>query len=340
MQPEMLITHHKLYKNRLVFDFMEDGKEDKNINNKFAGIRQSLWNFYEKKYKLLLWIPFIMLALSFVIIGFYAFTTGEFIPRDVSLKGGVILTIPISKDIDNVGLERSLNSKFAKNDITVRLLRNVGNPAGVVIEADIKGSSKEELDALKSAVGKELNIDLSKVQYGLEVIGSSLGESFFKESLIALMVAFLFMGIVVFFYFRTFVPSIAVVLAAFSDMVVALAVIHLLGVKIGTAGIAAFLMLIGYSVDTDILLTVRVLKRKEGTLMERIASSIKTGMTMTITAIVAVTVAMIVTQSEVIKQIMLILLIGLTADIINTWIQNVGLLRLYAESRQKKGKSI
>ena len=148
------------------------------------------------------------------------------------------------------------------------------------------------------------------------------------------------MGIVVLIYFRTFIPSIAIILAAFSDMVFALAVINLMDVRIGTAGIAAFLMLIGYSVDTDILLSVRVLKRKEGTVMDRIMSSIKTGMTETLTAIVAVTVAMFVTQSEVIRQIMLILLIGLIADIFNTWIQNVGLLRIYVERKAKKGITI
>ena len=145
------------------------------------------------------------------------------------------------------------------------------------------------------------------------------------------------MGLVVLIYFRTFIPSIAVIIAAFSDMIFALAAINLLNIRVGTAGIAAFLMLIGYSVDTDILLTVRVLKRKEGSVMDRIISSIKTGMTETLTALVAITVAMIVTQSEVIRQIMIILLMGLIADIFNTWIQNVGLLRIYVERKAKKG---
>ena len=145
------------------------------------------------------------------------------------------------------------------------------------------------------------------------------------------------MGLVVMIYFRTFVPSMAIIIAAFSDMVFALAMSNLMGMRIGTAGIAAFLMLIGYSVDTDILLTVRVLKRKEGTIMDRIYGAIKTGMTETMTAVVAVVVALIVTQSEVISQIMIILLFGLIADIFNTWIQNVGFLRMHVEKQAKKG---
>lgn len=302
-------------------------------------LKQAIIDIYVHKYKTLLIIPFLMLIIALGIIGYYHYKTGEFIPRDVSLKGGIILTVPINAEVDSDVIYNSLSSKFPQNDITVRVLRNVGKPAALGIEADIQGSEKEKLDQFLGVVESELKIELSKVDYGLEVVGSSLGESFFRESLIALIVAFVFMALVVFIYFRTLVPSLAIVLAAFSDMVVALAVIHLLGVKIGTSGIAAFLMLIGYSVDTDILLTVRVLKRKEGTVMDRIFSSIKTGMTETATAIVAVGVAMLVTQSEVIKEIMLILLIGLAADIINTWIQNVGLLRIYLERKEKKNQN-
>ena len=176
--------------------------------------------------------------------------------------------------------------------------------------------------------------------HSTEVMGSSLGASFFKETMIALLLAFLFMGFVVFLYFRTIIPSLAVILAAFSDIIVTLAIVNLLGIKLSTAGIAAFLMLIGYSVDTDILLTTRMLKRKEGSLNERIMEAMKTGLTMTITTLAVVTLALIFSQSNTIQQIMLILFIGLFVDIINTWIQNVGILRWYLEKYGKNKENI
>ena len=167
-----------------------------------------------------------------------------------------------------------------------------------------------------------------------------MGASFFKDLIIALLIAFVFMAIVVFLYFRNLVPAGAVILAAASDILITLAIVNLIGMKLSAAGIAAFLMLIGYSVDTDILLSTRVLKRREGTEMERIYGAFKTGMTMTITTLIAITVALVITQSEVIRQIMTILLIGLIVDIINTWIQNVGILRLYLERKAKKLENI
>ena len=97
-------------------------------------------------------------------------------------------------------------------------------------------------------------------------------------------------------------------------------------------------MLIGYSVDTDILLTTRVLKRKEGTVFDRIIDSMKTGMTMSMTSLLAAVVAYTFSTSDVIKQIMIIIIIGLAFDMLNTWIQNTGILRSHLDRKAKKGQ--
>ena len=156
-----------------------------------------------------------------------------------------------------------------------------------------------------------------------------------RYPILILIVAFILMGITVIIYFRMLVPSLAVILAGFSDIIVTLAIFNVTGMKLSTAGVAAFLMLIGYSVDTDILLTSRVLKQHHGTVMERIYGAIKTGLTMTTTTLVAVAVALIFVKSDTIKQIMLIIFIGVLVDIIMTWIQNVAILRMYIERKHR-----
>ncbi|MBC8501127.1 MAG: protein translocase subunit SecF [Nanoarchaeota archaeon] len=283
---------------------------------------------YDTQYKRLVLIPLILLLLAFIVLGVNMATTGDFMNRGVSLKGGLTLTIPSEEPISILELEVALNSEFPANDIVVRGLSELGVQRGVIIEADITPDEREGFIFFvegRTGIDEEL--------YSIEEIGSSLGASFFKQTMIAVLFAFVFMGLVVFWYFRTLVPSGAVILAAFSDIVVTLAIVNLMGMKIGTAGIAAFLMLIGYSVDTDILLSTRVLKRTEGTVMKRVYGAMKTGLTMNGSTIVAVTAALILADSEVIKQIMTIILIGLFVDIINTWIQNVSILRYYLEKK-------
>ena len=79
-----------------------------------------------------------------------------------------------------------------------------------------------------------------------------------------------------------------------------------------------------------------VLKRKEGSVMDRVYSAMKTGLTMSATTLSAVLIALIFVQSEIVKQIMIILFIGLLVDLVMTWIQNVGILRLYLEKKHRR----
>lgn len=129
------------------------------------------------------------------------------------------------------------------------------------------------------------------------------------------------------------VPSLAILISAVSDIIMPLTMVNLLGMKLSSAGIVAFLMLIGYSVDTDILLTTRVLRRKGDSINNSIFGAFKTGVTMTLTSIIAVTVGLIVVYSfqSILNQIFIILIIGLSVDLFNTWITNVCLIKWYAE---------
>tara|TARA_Y100000310_G_C20560934_1_gene753027 strand:- start:33 stop:950 length:918 start_codon:yes stop_codon:yes gene_type:complete len=300
--------------------------------------KEKLEKFHDKNYKKLLLIPLFLLIISFVLIGVKIKDTGDFVGKDISLKGGITLTVYTDKIIDINGLESSL-SKETGFEILVRKLTDfsTGKQIGLIIEsAKVEDKSLEEQeDSLKNSVRKTLGVELTSENYSTEVMGSSLGESFYKEMLIALLVAFLFMGIVVFITFRTFVPSLAVIFSALFDITMTLGVINLFNIKLSTAGIAAFLMILGYAIDTDILLTTRMIKRKEGTVFSRILNAGKTGLTMSLTTISALTVAFIFTNSPILKQMFLIILIGLSFDLISTWINTCGILKWYLEKKNK-----
>ncbi len=290
-----------------------------------------LKDVYENKYRILLIIPFLLLILALVQIAVQTAMTGDFVNKGVTLKGGSTITINKEISLSLTELESFLKDNFKRADINVRSITSAGKFVSIAIDSDAQ--NQEEINVLLDVLTKKLG--LVKEDYNIEVMGSSLGKSFFKQTMIALLIAFILMGFVVLIYFRTIVPSLAVILAAFSDIVVTLAIFNLTGIKLSTAGIAAFLMLIGYSVDTDILLSTRLLKRKEGSLTERVYGAMKTGLTMSATTLTAIVVALIFVESEIVKQIMIILFIGLLVDLVMTWIQNVGILRLYLEKKKK-----
>ncbi len=297
------------------------------IKGKFKSPEKGLLkSIYEDHYKLLLVIPILLLLLSFVQISYQYASTGDFVNRGVDLKGGITLTLP-EKSYEPAELQQILKSSLG-GDISVR---RMSQSKGLLIEAsDI--AQADLISKLEEIFG---NLE-PQDDYSVEEMGSSLGSSFFMEIVKALLISFALMAIVVFISFRLPSPCLIIILAAFADIVTTLAIFNLTGAKLGKGGIAAFLMLIGYSVDTDVLLSTRVLKRKFGSVNSRVYSAIKTGMTMTLTTLVALVAAVILTDSEVIRQIMTILIIGLLVDILNTWITNVALLKMYLQRKAQR----
>lgn len=286
---------------------------------------KGLLKIYDKHYLKLLLIPVIIFLAAVVLMGYQLATTGEFINKGVSLSGGIVLTIPVENPVGLDEVTDLLHSKFPNDEIDVRSTDEFGVQKSIIILTDNINAKDGILQALESIIPGAVANSSS------ETTGAALGESFFRETMTAMIMAFVLMGIVVFVAFRTFAPSVMVIVAVIADILETVVTFNLLGMKMSGAGIAALLMLIGYSVDTDILLTTRVLKSKAGTVFSRTVSAANTGIMLTTTTLIAVSVSFILTDSVVIKEIMIIMLIGLGFDLINTWLQNTALLRYYVE---------
>jgi len=286
---------------------------------------------YRKKYKHLLIIPILILLLSAGVLLLNNHKTGEFIDKDISLKGGTLVTVQTVQDIDISGTEDKLGEELGAS-VRVKEIRGVasGGRIGYTFESGTTG----DIDTLKKSIEESSGILLVEGQYTIEEMSSSLSSTFWNSTIKALILAFIFMAGVVFFYFRKLVPSLAITLAAVSNLIGVLALMNILSIRLSTAGVAALLMLLGYSVDTNILLSTKLLKRKDLELTERLYSALKTGLTMAVTTITALLVVWILSPASVLRQISLILIFGLMLDMINTWVMNSSLLRIWLKRRE------
>ena len=306
--PHVNHEHHEPKKSKFSFDSLEGP--------------------YNKHYKLLLILPVIMLLGSIIYLSVFYAQTGGFFYRDVTLTGGTTITI-FDNNLTSLQLEKALQPKY--EDVVVRALTDFSTGKTLAITVESQADHIELRKSVEEAVGYSLTTDNSNVEFS----GSSLSDSFYKELIFAMLLAFAFMMVVVFIIFRSFLPSTYVILSALMDILGTIVIIDLIGIKISTAGVAAFLMLIGYSVDTDILLTARVLKTGEGNTNRKILGAFKTCLTLTICSIFSFSIAYFLVISPVIKQAFLILLIGLFVDLIATWFMNASLLK-WSEDRKHK----
>jgi preprotein translocase subunit SecF len=272
-----------------------------------------------KNYKLFLIVPITLLLIA--LIGFYHLSQKGF-NKDIDLRGGNQLILEFERFVNIKSIENILKEYGAK----VRGGKTFSGYS-VFIELPEEVYAKTVIEKLEKNGYKIKN-------YSIQKISPVLGEQFFKQSIMALLIAFLLMGIVVFVIFKEILPSLYIIFAVFSNILETLVFSQFLGVPLSLASIAGILLLIGYSVDTDILLTSRVL-RGEGELKARINSALKTGLTMSLTTLSAIAIVLLISSSAILTQIALILFIGLCCDLVNTWLGNAIMLRWWVEHKWK-----
>lgn len=326
---------------------------------------------YDKTYKLIILIPALMLLFSVIYLVSFYNTNHDIFKKDISLKGGTSITVYSQTDITK--LTDYLSSKFSDFNIREISNLNTGKQEAFIIEVEAQPEEAKKtledylgftLDNKNSSIeftGTSIGEGFYKqamfsILLAFSLMGAVIFLIFAKgwkiKFLVVLLVLipmfmfaahvsinilFYIIGILLivcfFIYFKFNMPSFFVIFCALADMLMTLTIVNLLGIRVSTAGIVAFLMLIGYSVDSDILLTTRVLRQSEGTINSRIGSAFKTGIIMTLTSLAAVVVSLIIvgSYSPALKQIFTILTIGLVLDILNTWITNASLIKFYAE---------
>jgi len=248
------------------------------------------------------------------------------------------------REIDSATVELSGEIPF---DLADKLRSRIPS---VDVELDENSSiltvSAIELDAeklesvLEYYLGYDVDMEFRSKNLNSRRVGATLGSRFRDQGLTALLYAYLLIILVVFVAFRDFIPSITVILAATLDGVIAAGGMALFGITLEPASLVALLMLVGYSVDTNILLTTRVLRGKFGTINERIDDAMKTGLTMSATTILVMAVILFVSNEvfriSTLSSIAAVLLIGLIGDLTTTWLMNAGILKWYME--EKRGK--
>jgi len=280
--------------------------------------------------KKLVLVPLIVLLLAVGVLVYSQLAFGTPVKLGMDFTGGTLvrITTPETKD--------ELLAKFSEF------------PNVIIREA---GDEKILQFGPMSAAEKERLIQLitSYPDYEIKDVSPLFGKEAQVQTIKALVIAFLLMAVVIFIVFRTPVPAAAIVFCAASDIVIAAACMDIVHLELSLGTVAALLMLIGYSVDSNILLTTKLLRsspvsgsKKSDMLkvLERLKAAMRTGLTMTSTTLSAVFAMFVVAAcmsslSEyyapipLLRDISIVLIFGLLADLMNTWMFNAGVLRFY-----------
>jgi Preprotein translocase subunit SecF len=292
------------------------------IEEKAAQKFNQMYDSYDRY----LYVPAILVVAALTVLGGNFALNGQFVNLGTDFTGGTEITYQVGggQFSPQEAEDAFANSGRPGADAT---RQTTGNTTRLLVELPPPQLERDEARQVLTAAGIEAEVE------SFRSINASVSEEFFTQAGIAFGLAFSVMSVVIFVAFRDAIPSLAVVFAATADIVFALAGMALFGIPLTLGTLAALLMLIGYSVDTDIVLSTRVLKRERGSLKSRVWSSIKTGTTMSSGGIAGFLLLYLVSLALVgpseLSNIAAVMVIGLAADMPITWLGNAIVLKKY-----------
>ncbi|MFB6204573.1 MAG: protein translocase subunit SecF [Candidatus Nanohaloarchaea archaeon] len=277
-----------------------------------------------EEYDRYLAVPVALLVLSLGILGVQYVQTGKFFQKGPDFSGGTEVKYSLQQEFTTTEIE-NVFARQGRPGVTALKQTSGGDTTLLVQIPPPNINSTAEAEQFLEEAGYNVTVK------GFNSISASVSQAFFFQAQMAFVLAFTVMSLVIFVAFKDIIPSLAVIFAATGDLVFAGAMMALFDIPLTLGSMAALLMLIGYSVDTDIVLSSRVLKQDRGTLKERIWSSVKTGVTMSSGGIAGFTLLYLVSYAIVgpseLSTISAVMVIGLLADIPFTWFGNAVILK-------------
>ncbi len=226
----------------------------------------------------------------------------------IDFTGGTRVGLEFSKEISTAEIRSALTS-LGENDVKIFRIQSPGSKKigyDVQIPPRTTTVKSGELTFSQKLVNKlnEVHPDTKITVTGQESVSAGFGKELQTRAIIAILVGILltliYLGIRINFRF-----SSAIAISVFHDVFFTLGIITLAGIKMEVTVVAAFLTLVGYSVNDSIVVSKRIQEliklRRGATLEENINEGINNTLSRTIITsltVFMVTLALVIFASK------------------------------------------
>ncbi|MDI6883811.1 MAG: hypothetical protein QMD00_01540 [Hadesarchaea archaeon] len=255
----------------------------------------------------------VLLLVPFLVLG---------VPLSRDFKGGSLVMVRGLENVPSASSVESAVEGLLGTDADVVLLEN-----GLHIETDALDGASE--NNVKGMLSSQFGIPTDRVTIG--TMGPTIGGHQSEQALFSIIGAFVGIGVLSILIFRRRIVPVTILLVLGLDILGVLGYMALLRVSLDLASIIGITMLIGYVVNTNMLLAWRILKRAGGEPKEQVSRSMDTGLTMNVLMIVLLLSLNILTSAHELNVLTAVLVFGIAINIINTWFLGAGILLRHVE---------
>ena len=187
------------------------------------------------------------LSMALIIAGLASLAMKGGPELSIDFTGGTIAQLQFDKAVD----VSELRTKLAENGFESSEIITFGSPNEVLIKTQFSGANSELESNLRTAIKSEFQVRR------VESVGPKIGKELQSDALSAILLSLLLILIYISFRFDRFYAYGSVV-ALIHDVLITMGVFSLLSIEIDLTIVAAFLTIVGYSLNDTIVVFDRI----------------------------------------------------------------------------------
>ncbi len=283
------------------------------------------WPVENLSYKKLIVIPLILAAIFGSIISFNWITQGRPVPLSLEFSGGSYIRIHNIQNPRKTQKTQFLNS-FEQEFETSAQIHSFEN--GMSVETPVNLLGREENQTAHGKVETLLNQSgiIGDPEINIQTMGSIITNLYKNQARNAAIASIIAMAIILFIALREYTAIGSILSVIGLDLLGILGGMSILGIPLSLSSMAGILLIFGYAVNTNILLSTNVLRRKGGDPRTRAGKAMNTGIKMSATSATALVILNLFSTAPELQQISAVIVLGILVDMVNTWLFNSGIL--------------
>jgi len=170
----------------------------------------------------------------------------------IDFKGGTLMEFNFEQEINISDLRNSLNKiGYGRSQI-----KRFGDEKEILIYVDEQEQHQEVSNAIKNVISEDFKDNPFKIQR-IESIGPKIGKELIGKAIWAIVLSLIFVNIYISWRFQ-FRFAIGAITALVHDVLIVLGIFSILNIEISIDVVAAFLTIVGYSINDTIVVYDRI----------------------------------------------------------------------------------
>jgi len=284
-------------------------------------------SFIENNYKKFLLLSISLFAIFVGIILFNYFKYGYIINKSITISGGYVTLINNNYNLTNTEIQNILNQM----NMTDYVLYSTSNIIYIASRDQINGT------LLISLLDQYYNISIQPSDISIQQYSSLVGELIFNQFLFFVILAMILAAFVIFIAFRVSNTTLNIISTILFDVIGLLAILSITKYPIGANGFIAMLMILGFAIDNNVVLSTNMIKEKDKPFIERVKMSFRVGMLMEIIALYTLLLLYFIVPDPSVKEFAFVLSTATILDLTYYLIGNIPLYKYFEAKKEQEG---